>query len=145
MKAYRRTENGVVTQVSLTAGLVEIDRAILNFQDEVDGMSQICFASYAINYLDGRKVRLEQINVEAPAVVEPVAEEPREWHGTHSNTVYLHRFTDDNRARCNRRFRANETPAEDSGVYGVYKMTFTEAKNGTLGHLYTFCTRCLNK
>ncbi|WP_030695099.1 hypothetical protein [Streptomyces albidoflavus] len=72
------------------------------------------------------------------------SDDPAEWHGTASRFNHLHRFTEDNRARCNRRIQANRTPpVGGKGEWGVFKRTKAEilASDHT-GNVYTFCPRC---
>ncbi|WP_432118472.1 hypothetical protein [Streptomyces sp. bgisy032] len=70
MKAYKRTENGVTSIVSKGEGLAEINHAMMEGKRQVEMMSSISRTDYAIEYKDGRSVRL--LLVDAPA------EEPAE-------------------------------------------------------------------
>lgn len=67
MKQYTRTEDGTTTNVSIREGLDEINRAQMAGRREVRTMSSISRTDFAIEYKDGRKVRL--VVTEAPAEV----------------------------------------------------------------------------
>lgn len=69
-KMYERTENGTVTHISIREGLAEINHAQMDGKREVRTMSSITRTDYAIEYKDGRTVRL--VRVDAPT------EEPAE-------------------------------------------------------------------
>jgi hypothetical protein len=58
MATYQRTEDGVVTVVSVKEGLAEINNAMMAGKREVRTMSSITRTDYAIEYKDGRKVTL---------------------------------------------------------------------------------------
>ncbi|MER6485680.1 hypothetical protein ABT264_19255 [Streptomyces virginiae] len=64
-RVYERTENGTVTVVDRGAGLAEINHAMMGGRRDVREMSSINRTDYAIDYKDGRSVRL--ILVDAPA------------------------------------------------------------------------------
>ncbi|MYW28209.1 hypothetical protein [Streptomyces sp. SID2119] len=66
MKVYERTENGTATQVSVKDGLAEINDAMMAGKREVRTMSSISRTDYAIEYKDGRSVRLVQVDTSAP-------------------------------------------------------------------------------
>lgn len=138
MKIYNRTENGVTSQVTVRVALDEVNHAMMEGKREVQTMSSGT-GRHSIEYKDGRNVLLIETE-EAPAT------EPREWHGTHSKFNHLHRFANDNRARCNRRIRANETPPVGSkGAWGVFKRTRSEVEADNATGVYTFCPRCEEK
>jgi hypothetical protein len=63
-KVYERTENGVTSVVSQREGLAEINRAMMEGKREVRTMSSVTRTDYAIEYKDGRSVRL--VLVDAP-------------------------------------------------------------------------------
>ncbi|MFD3573819.1 hypothetical protein [Streptomyces sp. NPDC058644] len=69
MKVYNRTENGTTTQVSVREGLTEINHAQMDGKRAVRTMSSITRTDFAIEYKDGRKVRL--IQVDAPEEAAP--------------------------------------------------------------------------
>ncbi|KUF18820.1 hypothetical protein [Streptomyces silvensis] len=145
MKVYQRTENGgTPTTISQADGLQEVNHAMMGGKRGVRTMSSITRTDYAIEYKDGRSVRL--VLVDAPAPEEEAADvddEPREWHGTASRFDRLHRFDETNRARCNRRIRANATPPiGGKGPWGVFKRTRSEIESSKYAHHYTFCPRC---
>lgn len=72
-KIYERTENGTTTPVDRVTGLAEINAAMMGVgRKAVRSMSSITRTDYAIDYRDGRSVRL--ILVDTPE--EPTAEEP---------------------------------------------------------------------
>jgi hypothetical protein len=71
-KVYERTENGVVTHVSREAGLAEINHAMMEGKREVRSMSSISRTDYAVEYKDGRSVRL--VLADATAAEEEPAE-----------------------------------------------------------------------
>ncbi|MEU0667166.1 hypothetical protein ABZ508_02685 [Streptomyces lavendulocolor] len=68
-KVYERTENGTVTTVDRVAGLAEINAAMIGeTRKTVRTMSSISRTDYAIEYKDGRSVRLALVDApEAPA------------------------------------------------------------------------------
>ncbi|MFG2292000.1 hypothetical protein [Streptomyces sp. NPDC048603] len=69
MKVYERTENGTVTTVDRKAGLDEINAAMMGkTRKAVREMSSISRTDYAIEYRDGRDVRL--VLVDAPEELE---------------------------------------------------------------------------
>ena len=65
-KQYRRTENGTTTEVSREAGLKEINNAMMGGRKAVREMSSITRTDYAIEYRDGRSVRLVLVDAPAP-------------------------------------------------------------------------------
>lgn len=74
MKVYERTENGTVTTVGQKTGLAEINAAMMGAgRRAVRTMSSITRTDYAIEYTDGRSVRL--VLVDAPVKEMPAAEE----------------------------------------------------------------------
>lgn len=141
MEFYIRTEDGVSSEVTLREGLDEINHAMMGGSEDIEEMSQISWVSFEIRYPYGRTVRLVRT---CRSVPEPEPE-PKEWHGTHSKFNHLHRFTADNRARCNRRIRANLMPHSETGEWGVFLKIRSEIENGTNAHLYTFCSKCEEK
>ncbi|MEV4972017.1 hypothetical protein [Streptomyces scopuliridis] len=66
MKIYERTENGVTTRVTVREGLDEIDHAMMAGKRDVRTMSSITRTDFAIEYKDGRSVRLVQVDAPAP-------------------------------------------------------------------------------
>ncbi|MFH9403286.1 hypothetical protein ACH4JS_26575 [Streptomyces sp. NPDC017638] len=66
VKVYERTENGTVTHVSIREGLAEINKAMMEGKREVRTMSSLTRTDFAIEYRDGRSVRLVQVNALAP-------------------------------------------------------------------------------
>ncbi|MFF9525419.1 hypothetical protein ACF1DV_26075 [Streptomyces achromogenes] len=66
-KVYERTENGVTSIISQREGLAEINKAMMEGEREVREMSSITRTDYAIEYKDGRSVRLVLIDPPAPA------------------------------------------------------------------------------
>ncbi|MCT2594267.1 hypothetical protein LHJ74_30905 [Streptomyces sp. N2-109] len=139
MKVYQRTENGTVTEVSVREALAEVNTAMMEGKRYVREMFS-GRGQHSIEYKDGRSVRL--VEVYAPRE----ESEPREWHGTHSTFHHLHRMDETNRARCNRRIRANLVPPSGGrGPWGVFKRTRSEIENGESARLYTFCPKCATK
>ncbi|MHC3392070.1 hypothetical protein ACLQ2E_21785 [Streptomyces lavendulocolor] len=69
IKIYERTANGVLTTVDRAAGLAEINAAMIGeTKKTVRTMSSINRTDYAIDYRDGRSVRLVLVDApEAPA------------------------------------------------------------------------------
>jgi hypothetical protein len=65
-KIYKRNENGTTAHVSQRDGLAEINHAMMAGQREVKTMSSISRTDYAIEYKDGRSVRLALIDAPAP-------------------------------------------------------------------------------
>jgi hypothetical protein len=66
-KVYKRTENGTATIVDRKAGLDEINAAMIgDAKKTVRTMSSISRTDYAIDYKDGRSVRLVLANTPAP-------------------------------------------------------------------------------
>lgn len=137
MKVYDRTENGTTVQVSVKEGLAELNHAMMGGRREVRTMSQINRTDYAVEYKDGRSVRLVQVDAPEPA------EAATEEHWTvASHRILLHRFTEpsaDGRAVCNKSFR----PWRYGNGY-VFK-TRAEYASSKYVDLYTFCPRCLAK
>ncbi|MEU1074352.1 MULTISPECIES: hypothetical protein [unclassified Streptomyces] len=68
-KIYERTENGITAHVSVREGLDEINHAMMGGRREVRTMSSITRTDYAIEYKDGRSVRL--VLVDAPEQTSP--------------------------------------------------------------------------
>ena len=68
MKVYERIENGTTTHVNIREGLAEINHAMMDGRRDVRTMSSITRTDFAIEYKDGRSVRL--VLVDAPAPVE---------------------------------------------------------------------------
>jgi endonuclease YncB( thermonuclease family) len=132
-KVYERTENGVTAIVSKREGLDEINHAQMAGKRDVRTMSSITRTDFAIEYKDGRKVRLVQ--VDAPET----ASETEDWASTATGNVE-HRFGLDGRALCNRRYRAYDRPVSDTDRR--VRRTRSEIENGEFGHLYTFCPAC---
>ncbi|TJZ55596.1 hypothetical protein FCH28_09655 [Streptomyces piniterrae] len=69
MKVFERTENGVTSTVSKREGLDEINHAQMGGKRDVRTMSSITRTDFAIEYKDGRKVRL--VLVDAPERTSP--------------------------------------------------------------------------
>jgi hypothetical protein len=135
-QVYERTENGTVTHVSTREGLAEINHAMMDGKREVETMSSISRTDYAIEYKDGRKVRL--VRVDAPA-----AEDPKEWTGTASNFSHLHRFDAELKALCNRRIRSRGAARRAGVLIGHDELrSRSEVESSEYAHLYTFCPRC---
>lgn len=66
-KVYERTENGTVTTVDRKVGLDEINAAMIGeAKKTVRTMSSISRTDYAIEYRDGRSVRLVLVDAPAP-------------------------------------------------------------------------------
>jgi hypothetical protein len=103
MKAYQRIEDGVITQVSVKEALGEVNEAMIGRvvrERRVRTMSS-SHGHHVIEYSDGRKVKLDEID--AP---EQEKTEPAEWSTTHSGFT-AHRFnTATHKALCNRSFSA---------------------------------------
>lgn len=140
MKVYRRTENGATTYVSIREGMDEINHAMMGGRRDVREMSSITRTDFAIEYKDGRMVRLVQVDAPAPEEKEPEAADVREWSGTYSRFNHLHRVGANGRARCNSRIR----PRVWSGptVQGVVLHTRADIEAREHAHLYTFCPSC---
>lgn len=67
MNGYKRTENGKTTEVTQKVGMDEINAAMFgSTRRTVRTMSSINRTDYAIEYKDGRKVRLELIEIVPP-------------------------------------------------------------------------------
>ncbi|MFD0352969.1 hypothetical protein ACFVHW_04355 [Streptomyces sp. NPDC127110] len=65
-KVYERTENGTATTVDRRTGLDEINAAMMGeTKGAVREMSQITRTDYAIEYTDGRSVRLVLVDAQA--------------------------------------------------------------------------------
>lgn len=132
-KVYERTENGTVTHVSIREGLAEINHAQMDGKREVKTMSSITRTDFAIEYKDGRSVRL--VRVDAPAETD---ERPDAWTVA-GHKMLLHRFTQadkDGRALCNKSFR----PYRYGNGYDF--KTRAEHQSSEYAHLYAFCPRC---
>lgn len=65
-KVYERNENGVTTFVSIREGLAEINHAQMAGKRDVRTMSSITRTDFAIEYKDGRSVRLVRVDAPAP-------------------------------------------------------------------------------
>jgi hypothetical protein len=65
-KVYERTENGTTKIVSRTVGLGEINHAMMEGKREVREMSSLTRTDYAIQYKDGRSVKLILVDEPAP-------------------------------------------------------------------------------
>ncbi|MFI1203538.1 hypothetical protein ACH4VR_29600 [Streptomyces sp. NPDC020883] len=130
MKAYDRTENETTTRIPLAEGLEEINYAQMDGKRFVRTMSASSRGDADIEYNNGRKVVLRQVEVEAP-------KEPEEWSGTRTNGSYQHRFDPETlRGRCNPRFR----PVRHADGYALKSRS--QIAGGAYAHLYTFCPRC---
>lgn len=79
MKVYERTENGVTTRVSAKDGNAEINHAMMAGKRDVREMSSITRTDFAIEYKDGRSVRL--VRVEEPE------QGPEAWTGEATRIV----------------------------------------------------------
>ncbi|MFJ4768509.1 hypothetical protein ACIP88_05230 [Streptomyces uncialis] len=137
MKVYERTENGIATQVSVKDGLEEINNAMMAGKREVRTMSSISRTDYAIEYKDGRKITLVQID----APEESVDEDSSPWTVA-SHRMLLHKFTEasaDGRAVCNKSFR----PWRYGNGYDF--ATRAEHEASQYADLYAFCPRCESK
>lgn len=66
MKVYQRTENGTTTYVSVQDGMAEINNAMMAGKRNVREMSSLNATDYAIQYKDGRSVRLVRTDAPAP-------------------------------------------------------------------------------
>ncbi|BDM70550.1 hypothetical protein HEK616_40370 [Streptomyces nigrescens] len=60
-KVYERTENGFTTVITVREGLAEINHAQMAGKRDVRTMSSITRTDFAIEYKDGRSVRLVQV------------------------------------------------------------------------------------
>ncbi|WP_406226375.1 hypothetical protein OH723_24150 [Streptomyces albidoflavus] len=141
MYEFIRTENGMTTtRVSGADGLAEVNNAMMGpGRRKVRSMSS-SDTHHNIEYKDGRLVKLVRVLVETPAAD---SNDPAEWHGTASHFNHLHRFTVDNRARCNRRIQANKRPpVGGQGEWDVFKSTKAEILASEHADLYIFCPRC---
>ncbi|MBE4796138.1 hypothetical protein [Streptomyces caniscabiei] len=65
-EVYERTEDGSITHVSIREGLDEINHAQMTGKRDVKTMSSITRTDFAIEYKDGRKVRLVRVDAPAP-------------------------------------------------------------------------------
>jgi hypothetical protein len=133
-KVYRRTENGTEAIASQQDGRNEINNAMMSGQGDVREMSQISRTDFAIEYKDNRSVLL--ILIDAP---EESGEEPMDWASTSTGKVE-HRFGEDGRARCNRRYRAYDRPVSQGDQRT--RRTRSEIESGPYADLYTFCPAC---
>ncbi|WP_329168378.1 hypothetical protein OG709_30145 [Streptomyces sp. NBC_01267] len=66
MKVYERTENGTTEIVGQREGLAEINHAMMAGKRDVRTMSSISRTDYAIEYRDGRSVRLVLVDAPTP-------------------------------------------------------------------------------
>ncbi len=66
IKVYKRTENGITAIVSQREGMGEINHAQMGGRRDVRTMSSITRTDFAIEYKDGRSVRLVLIDAPAP-------------------------------------------------------------------------------
>ncbi|NEA42746.1 hypothetical protein [Streptomyces sp. SID11385] len=66
-KIYTRTENGTTATITQAEGLAEINNAMMSGRRQVRTMSSITAGTdYAIEYKDGRSVRLVLVDAPAP-------------------------------------------------------------------------------
>ncbi|MEU1254845.1 hypothetical protein ABZ445_16355 [Streptomyces chartreusis] len=65
-KVYERTENGVAAIVSRKSGMDEINHAMMAGKRDVRTMSSITRTDFAIEYKNGRSVRLVLVDETAP-------------------------------------------------------------------------------
>lgn len=147
-KVYERTENGTVTTVERAVGLAEINAAMMgDTKKTVRTMSSINRTDYAIDYKDGRSVRL--VLVDAPAsegftnFVSAVEAEEQPDDGAPwtvaSHRTLLHKFTEaseNGRAVCNKSYR----PWRYADGYAF--RTRSEHAVSQYANLYTYCPRC---
>lgn len=136
-QVYERTENGTVTHVSIREGLNEINHAMMDGKREVREMSSITRTDFAIEYKDGRKVRL--VRVDAPSEQPAETDERPDAWTVASHKMLLHRFTQadkDGRALCNKSYR----PWRYGNGYNF--KTKAEQQSSEYAHMYTFCPRC---
>lgn len=142
-KVYTRTltmqGTTSVDTVTRREGLDEINDAMMRGRRFVRTMSQISRTDFAIDYKDGRKVRL--VLTDAPATPKPerTAVEPMDWASTRTGNVE-HRFDADGRARCNRRLRAYDRYVSQTDRR--VRRTRSEIESGPYADQYTFCPKC---
>lgn len=138
MKVYQRTENGTAQIVSREDGLSEINHAMMGGRRFVREMSSISRTDYAIDYKDGRSVRLVLIDQPEEAQEGAESKDDAPWTVA-SHRMLLHKFTEASeagRAVCNKSFR----PWRYGNGY-VFQ-TRAERLAGPYAGLYTFCPRC---
>ncbi|MFD7776608.1 hypothetical protein [Streptomyces sp. NPDC059753] len=74
-KVYERTENGTTAIVGRSEGLDEINHAMMAGKRDVRTMSSITRTDFAIEYKDGRSVRLVLVDEPAEVTEEPTFDE----------------------------------------------------------------------
>ncbi|MFF6794275.1 hypothetical protein ACFY9C_34995 [Streptomyces filamentosus] len=131
-------EVSTVTTVSRQAGMAEINAAQMGeTKKTVRTMSSISRTGYAIDYKDGRRVRL--VLVDTPAEdTEDTAGDHAPWTSASHRTL-LHKFTEatqNGRAVCNKSYR----PWQYGNGYDF--RTKAEHQASPYAHLFTFCPRC---
>lgn len=139
MKVYERTENGTAAHVSRKDGLDEINHAQMDGRREVRTMSSISRTDYAIEYKDGRKVRLVLVDAPEQAPEDQPKETALDAWSVASPGTLLHLFTaadKTGRARCNKSYR----PWRYGNGYSF--RTKAEHRASEYAHLYKFCPRC---
>lgn len=135
-KVYERTENGTVTHVSIREGLDEINHAMMEGSREVRSMSGISRTDYAIEYKDGRKVKL--VRVEAPAEQPAIVPGPKVWTGEATRIVtvkgkrYVVGAVRPSRTRATRSY-IHYWSERNGEAFGPTRDTHSDAKPGTVG------------
>ncbi|MFD8226893.1 hypothetical protein ACFV16_22280 [Streptomyces massasporeus] len=134
VKIYKRTENGVTTDLTVKQAMPEINSAMMEGKHKVREMSSSSRRT-VIRYKDGRTVTFVPTLVDAPAETD---ERPDAWTLAGPGTL-LHNFTQadkDGRALCNKSYR----PHRFGNGYAF--KTKAEQQSSEYAHLYTFCPRC---
>lgn len=138
MKVYEFTEISSRTTttgiIDVKTGLNMINRYMMQDKNKVKEMSQISRGSYEIVLKSGVTYRLIQVEK---------TEEPAEWVGTASRPWHLHRFPENDRARCNSRIRPRVGPRDGDHEWGIWKNTKAEVLDQFPG--WTFCSKCEDK
>lgn len=149
-KVYVRTEDGTSETVTVRVALKEVNYAMMEGRRYVREMSSQ-HGLHAIEYKDGRSVRLELVDADrTPEALRVMAaqmalyadllspQDTAPWSvASHRNL--LHRFTEasaDGRAVCNKSFRPHRYGN------GFNFKTRAEHEADRYAHLYTFCPRC---
>ncbi|WP_329368837.1 hypothetical protein OG896_24840 [Streptomyces sp. NBC_00669] len=151
---YTDTEEAVGLDYEHCGGCIRVAEERAN-SISLAGASQLMAALHdvvdTVEIVDAGRATAEAPAEDDPAKATedgaPAADgDPAEWCGTHSRFNFLHRFTDDLHAVCNRRIRSLDC-ARKNGVLVGHESLRTRADIAGSEHadLYTFCPRCLAK
>ncbi|MEU7243361.1 hypothetical protein [Streptomyces sparsogenes] len=145
-KVYERTENGVTTHVSIREGLDEINHAQMDGKRNVRTMSSVSRTDFAIEYKDGRNVRLIQVDT-------PCGNRWKFGKGEctrEAGHIGPHRNTEASEAHSFRWFDNEGTPAETEQEADEFNVRVVSVRGGKVhtampglddeeAHVYPLC------